>query len=57
MEEYGAMLGPCLKRVLKAEDQFMVAVYRGERKVGPNLLYLVIPNPTGPPQVDGEKVT
>lgn len=39
LEEYGATLGPCLKRVLKAEYYFVAAVYPSEREATPNSLY------------------
>lgn len=57
LEEYNATLGPCLKMVLKDEDLFVMALQPGRQEADPNTLYQVIPNPAGPPLVDGEKVT
>lgn len=56
LEEYGATLGPCLTMVLKTEDLFIIASQAGELEARPNSLYRVIPNPAGPPEVDGERV-
>lgn len=55
LEVYGVTLCPCLKMVLKI-DLFVLASQSGEVEAGPNSLYQVIPNPTGPSEVDGEKV-
>lgn len=42
--------------VLKTKDPFIIDSQLGELEAGPNSLYQVIPNPAGPPKVDGEKV-